>query len=87
MPALIARQKTAPYAHSWKEKLGHDEEGACCSRYGVGTLHNCGRQGAKMPHNGAGQYMFCSIFWLSRQHGVYQRNNGKLAWKVFDWMV
>ena len=36
---------------------------------------------------GADRYMFFSICWLSRQHGVYQSNNRQLAGKVFDWVV
>jgi len=42
---------------------------------------------SRLFNSGIERYMFIRICWLSRQHGVYQRNNWQLAWKICDWMV
>ena len=86
--AASQKRQDAPFADIWKERLGHEEsESVFGNRCGVGTLYSFRRQMAGIVNSGIARYMFIRICWLSRQHGVYQRNNWQLAWKVCDWMV
>ena len=87
-PLGEAKRQDALFADTWKERLGHEEsESIFGNRCRVGTLYSFRRQIAGLFHSGIERYMFIRICWLSCQHGVYQRNNWQLAWKVCDWMV